>query len=137
MEISLNIVKPNAVKKNKVGTIIAAFEDAGLELIALKYLSITKAQAEQFYAVHKGRPFFEELVDFMSSGPIVAMVLKGENAVEVARKTMGATDPAEAEAGTIRALYGDNKGENAVHGSDSVENAAIESAFFFPGLELV
>lgn len=132
MDRTLAIVKPNAVKKNKVGAIIAAFEDAGLEVRGIEMLRIDRERAEAFYAVHRGKPFFEELVDFMVSGPIVPMILEGENAVERARKVMGATDPQKAEPGTIRARFGDDVGRNAVHGSDSPENAAIELAFFFP-----
>lgn len=137
MERTLVLVKPDAVKKNVAGKIISRFEDEGFKVVALKKLKLTKEQAGQFYIVHKERPFYDELCEFMSSGPIVAMVLEGENAISRVRQILGATDPAKAEEGTLRKLYGTNVGENAVHGSDSPESAAYEIPFFFSGLELV
>ncbi len=136
MERTLSLVKPDGVNRNLVGEVIRRFEKEGLKVLALKMLCLTKKQAEAFYAVHKGRPFFDELTAYMSSGPIVAMVLEGENAVARVREIMGATDPQEAAPGTIRADLGLNKGENTVHGSDSLENAAKEIAFFFSEHEL-
>lgn len=137
MERTLVLVKPDAVKKNVTGKIISRFEDEGFKVVALKKLKLTKQQAGQFYIVHKERAFYDELCEFMSSGPIVAMVLEGENAISRVRQILGATDPAKAEEGTLRKLYGTNVGENAVHGSDSPESAAYEIQFFFSGLELV
>jgi len=137
VERTLVLAKPDAVRKNVVGKIIARFEDEGFKLVALKKLKLTKEQAGQFYIVHKERPFYDELCEFMSSGPIVAMVWEGENAITRVRAIMGATDPAKAEEGTLRKLYGSNVGENAVHGSDSVESANYEIPFFFSGLELI
>ncbi|GAB6072866.1 nucleoside-diphosphate kinase [Venenivibrio stagnispumantis] len=137
VERTLVLAKPDAVRKNVVGKIIARFEDEGFKLVALKKLKLTKEQAGQFYIVHKERPFYDELCEFMSSGPIVAMVWEGENAIARVRAIMGATDPAKAEEGTLRKLYGSNVGENAVHGSDSVESANYEIPFFFSGLELI
>lgn len=137
MERTLVLVKPDAVKKNVAGKIISRFEDEGFKIVALKKLRLTKEQAGQFYIVHRERPFYEELCEFMSSGPIVAMVLEGENAISRVRQILGATDPAKAEEGTLRKLYGSNVGENAVHGSDSPESAAYEIPFFFSGLEIV
>lgn len=137
MERTLVLVKPDAVRKNVAGKIISRFEEEGFKIVALKKLKLTKEQAGQFYIVHKDRPFYGELCEFMSSGPIVAMVLEGENAISRVRQIMGATDPSKAEDGTLRKLYGSNIGENAVHGSDSPESAAYEIPFFFSGLELV
>ncbi len=137
MERTLSLVKPDGVKRNLVGEVISRFEKAGLKVIGLKMLRLTKTQAEAFYAVHKGRPFFDELTTYMSSGPIVAMVLEGEDAIAKVREIMGATDPKEAAPGTIRADLGLNKGENTVHGSDSPENAVKEIAFFFSENELI
>lgn len=137
MERTLVLIKPDAVKKNVSGKIISRFEEEGLRIVALKKVKLTKEQAGQFYIVHKERPFYTELCDFMSSGPIVAMVLEGENAISRVRQILGATDPAKAEEGTLRRLYGSNVGENAVHGSDSVESANYEIPFFFSGLEVV
>lgn len=135
MERTCALLKPDAVEDQFTGPIITCIEDAGFDIIGLKKLQLTKEQAEQFYAVHKARPFFGELVNFMTSGPIVAMVLEKENAVADWREFMGATDPEEAEEGTIRHEFGRNKGENATHGSDSIENSVNEIAFFFPELK--
>jgi nucleoside-diphosphate kinase len=137
MERTLVIAKPDAVRKNVVGKIISMLEGEGFKLVALKKVKLTKEQAGQFYIVHKDRPFYGELCDFMSSGPIVPMVLEGENVVARVREIMGATDPSKAAEGTLRKLYGTNVGENAVHGSDSPESAAYEIPFFFSGIELV
>ena len=137
MERTLVIAKPDAVRKNVVGKIISRLEDEGFKLVALKKIKLTKEQAGQFYIVHKDRPFYGELCDFMSSGPIVPMVWEGENVIARVREIMGATDPSKAAEGTLRKLYGTNVGENAVHGSDSPESAAYEIPFFFSGIELV
>jgi nucleoside-diphosphate kinase len=137
MERTLVIAKPDAVRKNVVGKIISRLEDEGFKLVALKKVKLTKEQAGQFYIVHKDRPFYGELCDFMSSGPIVSMVWEGENVIAKVREIMGATDPSKAAEGTLRKLYGTNVGENAVHGSDSPESAAYEIPFFFSGIELV
>jgi nucleoside-diphosphate kinase len=137
MERTLVIAKPDAVRKNVVGKIISRLEDEGFKLVALKKVKLTKEQAGQFYIVHKDRPFYDELCDFMSSGPIVPMVWEGENVIVKVREIMGATDPSKAAEGTLRKLYGTNVGENAVHGSDSQESAAYEIPFFFSGMELV
>ncbi len=137
METTFSIIKPNAVKKNAIGPIIAMFEKNGLKIAAAKLMRLTKAQCEEFYAEHKERPFFGELVSFMTSGPVMLMALHGENAVMRNREIMGATDPQKAAAGTIRALFGDNVGENAVHGSDSVASAQRELGLFFKPEEFV
>jgi nucleoside-diphosphate kinase len=137
MERTLVIAKPDAVRKNVVGKIISRLEDEGFKLVALKKVKLIKEQAGQFYIVHKDRPFYGELCDFMSSGPIVPMVWEGENVIARVREIMGATDPSKAAEGTLRKLYGTNVGENAVHGSDSPESAAYEIPFFFSGIELV
>jgi nucleoside-diphosphate kinase len=137
IERSLVLAKPDAVKKKVVGKIIARFEEEGFNLLGLKKLKLTKEQAGQFYIVHKDRPFYDELCEFMSSGPIVAMVWEGENAISRIREIMGATNPEEAAEGTLRKLYATNIGENAVHGSDSVESANYEIPFFFSRLELI
>ncbi|RUM60142.1 MAG: nucleoside-diphosphate kinase [Persephonella sp.] len=137
VERTLMLIKPDAVKKGVEGKIIAHVQEKGFKLLALKKLKLTKEQAKQFYIVHKDRPFYDELCEFMSSGPIVAMVWEGENAISEIRKIMGATDPAKAEEGTLRKLYGTNVGENAVHGSDSKESAEIEIPFFFSKLEII
>ncbi len=137
VERSLVLAKPDAVRKKVVGKIIARFEEEGFNLLGLKKLKLTKEQAGQFYIVHKDRPFYDELCEFMSSGPIVAMVWEGENAISRIREIMGATNPEEAAEGTLRKLYATNIGENAVHGSDSVESANYEIPFFFSGLELI
>lgn len=132
IEQTLSIIKPDAVKKQLVGTILARFEAAGFKIVQLKMLHLTAAQAEGFYAEHKGKPFFEDLINFMTSGPIVVQVLEGENVIEENRRLMGATDPRQAEAGTIRADYADSIDANAVHGSDSPAAAQREIAYFFP-----
>ena len=134
---TLSIIKPDATNRNLTGKINAKFEDAGLRIVAQKRIHLTKAQAGAFYAEHAGRPFYGELCDFMCSAPVVVQVLEGEDAVPANRTIMGATDPAEADAGTIRKEFANSKGENSVHGSDSAESAAREIAFFFSGLELV
>ncbi|ACO04170.1 MULTISPECIES: nucleoside-diphosphate kinase [Persephonella] len=137
VERTLMLVKPDAVRRNLEGKIIAHVQEKGFKLVALKKLKLTKEQAQQFYIVHKDRPFYDELCEFMSSGPIVAMVWEGENAISRIREIMGATNPEEAEEGTLRKLYGTNVGENAVHGSDSPESAKVEIPFFFSRLEIV
>ncbi len=129
------MIKPDAVKAGNIGNILQMINAAGFRIVAMKYLQITKAQAEKFYEVHAARLFYGELTEFMSSGPIVAAILEKENAVADFRKLIGATNPAQAEEGTIRKKYAASVGENAVHGSDSDENAAIEGNFFFSGLE--
>ncbi len=134
-ETTFSIIKPNAVKKNVIGGIISLFEKNGLKISAMKLTKIEKAQCETFYAEHKERPFFGELVSFMTSGPVVLMALTGENAVLRNREIMGATDPKKAAPGTLRALYGDNVGENAVHGSDSAASAERELKIFFEAKE--
>jgi nucleoside-diphosphate kinase len=131
MEQTLSIIKPDAVAKNVVGKILSRFEDAGLRIAATKKMQLSVADAEAFYAVHSARPFFRDLVDFMISGPVVVTVLEGENAMAINRDLMGATNPKEATAGTIRADFAESIDANAVHGSDSVENAQIEIDFFF------
>ncbi len=134
IERTLSIIKPDAVKKNVIGKILSRFEDAGLKLIAVKMAKLTSQQAGEFYAVHKARPFYGELVDYMMSGPVVISVLEGPDAVATNRRLMGATDPKKADKGTIRADFADSINANAVHGSDSVENAKVEVNFFFPEL---
>ncbi|WP_269533395.1 nucleoside-diphosphate kinase [Chitinimonas sp. BJYL2] len=136
IERTLSIIKPDAVAKNVVGQIYSRFEGAGLKIVAAKMKHLSRAEAEGFYAVHKERPFFKDLVDFMVSGPVVIQVLQGEGAVLKNRDLMGATDPKKAEKGTIRADFADSIDANAVHGSDSAENAAIEIAYFFPASEV-
>jgi len=136
MERTLVIVKPDGVKKNLIGEVIKRFEQEGLRVIGLKMLKLSKEQAQGFYQVHKDKPFFDSLTDFMSSGPIVVMVLQGERAIERVREIMGATDPKKAAPGTIRARYADNIQENIVHGSDSPESAAYEIPYFFSSVEL-
>ena len=136
MQQTLSIIKPDAVKKNVVGKIISRFEEAGLRVSAIKKLQLDRQQAGKFYAVHKDRPFFGDLMDFMVSGPIVVLVLEGDDAVAKNRELMGATDPKKAAPGTIRADFAESIDANAVHGSDSVENALIEIAFFFAGREI-
>ncbi len=136
MEQTLSIIKPDAVAKNVIGKILSRFEDAGLRIAATKKVQLSRADAEAFYAVHAARPFFGELVDFMISGPVVVSVLEGENAMSKNRELMGATNPKEAAAGTIRADFADSIDANAVHGSDSLENAAVEIAFFFAQREI-
>jgi len=134
---TLSIIKPDATNRNLTGKINAKFEDAGLRIVAQKRIHLTKAQAGAFYAVHAERPFYGELCEFMSSAPVVVQVLEGEDAVLANRTVMGATNPADADDGTIRKDFALSIGENSVHGSDSDENAAIEIAFFFSGLEIV
>lgn len=133
--ITLTMIKPDAVKKNSIGGILKMINDAGFRIVAMKYTKLSPEKAGEFYAVHKERPFYGELVEFMSSGPIVAAILEKENAVEDFRKLIGATDPAKAEEGTIRKMYASSIGENAVHGSDSDANAIIESDFHFSKVE--
>lgn len=137
VERTFSILKPDATARNLTGAINAMIEKAGLRIVAQKRVQITKAQAEQFYGVHKARPFFGELVEFMISAPVVVQVLEGENAIAKYREVMGATDPAKADANTIRKVHAKSIGENSVHGSDSAENAAIEIGQFFAGNEIV
>ena len=137
MERTLSIIKPDAVAKGVIGKILDRFESNGLRIAATKKLQLSREDAEAFYAVHKERPFFNDLVDFMVSGPVVVSVLEGENAVAKNRELMGATNPKEAEPGTIRADFAENIDANAVHGSDSLENAKTEIAFFFAEREIV
>jgi len=136
MEQTLSIIKPDAVAKNVVGQILARFEAAGLRIAATKKIQLSQSDAEAFYAIHAERPFFKDLVEFMISGPVVVTVLEGKNAMQINRDLMGATNPAEAEAGTIRADFADSIDANAVHGSDSVENAINEINFFFAQREI-
>jgi len=137
-EKTLSIIKPDAVKKNLIGEIIARFEKHGLKIVAAKMMHLTKAQAENFYAIHKGKPFFKDLVAFVSSGPVLVQVLEGENAIQKNRDIMGATDPKKAAPGTIRKDFAESIDENAVHGSDSPATALQEISFFFtPGEILV
>ncbi len=135
-ERTLAIIKPDAVKNNVIGDIIQRYEQAGLKPVAIKMIHLSQPVAEGFYAVHKTRPFFGSLCTFMSSGPAVVLVLQGENAIKKNRELMGATDPAKAEAGTIRKAHGMNIEFNAVHGSDSPETAQFEVGYFFPGMEM-
>lgn len=137
VEQTLSIIKPDAVSKNHIGEIVARFEKAGLTIAAQRMMQLSRAQAEGFYAEHKGRPFFDGLVNFMTSGPVVVQVLSGENAVLLNRQLMGATDPAKAEPGTIRADFADAIDANAVHGSDSPTSAAREIAYFFAANEVI
>ena len=134
---TFSIIKPDATKRNLTGQIIAKFEEAGLRIVASKRIQLTLAQAQQFYGVHKDRPFFDELCEFMISEPIVVQVLEGEDAIAKNREVMGATNPEDAAPGTIRKEFALSIGENSVHGSDAPETAAEEIAFFFSGLELV
>ncbi len=131
MSHTLAIIKPDAVGSGKAGKILAHLEDAGFAIRALRLTRLNRAQAEAFYAVHEGRPFFEELVEFMTSGPVIPLVLEADAAVSRLRETIGATDPAEAAPGTVRKLYAESKGRNAIHASDSDANAETEIAFFF------
>ena len=137
LERTFSIIKPDATKRNLTGKINAKFEDAGMRIVAQKRIHMTKAQAGVFYAVHKERPYYDELCSFMASEPVVVQVLEGEGAILKNREVMGATDPAEAAPGTIRAEFALSKGENSVHGSDAPETAAEEIAYFFSGMELV
>jgi nucleoside-diphosphate kinase len=133
---TFSIVKPDAVRNGHTGAILAEIEKAGFKIVAIKRMSISKAQAEGFYYVHAARPFFAELTSFMSSGPIFPMVLEKENAIADLRKLMGATDPAKAEEGTIRKQFAESLGQNAIHGSDAEDTAAFEIGYFFAGIEL-
>ena len=135
-ERTLSIIKPDAVAKNVIGEIYARFEKAGLKIVAARMLHLSRAEAEGFYAVHKERPFFKDLVDFMISGPVMIQVLEGRDAIQKNRDLMGATDPKKAATGTIRADFAQSIDANAVHGSDSPQTAAVEIAYFFPALEI-
>jgi nucleoside-diphosphate kinase len=137
LEQTFSIIKPDATRRNLTGAINAKFEAAGLRIVAQKRVLMTKAQAEEFYGVHKARPFFTGLVSFMTSGPVVLQVLQGEDAIAANRRIMGATDPKKADPGTIRAEFAEDIEANSVHGSDSAENAATEIAFFFKPEEIV
>ena len=137
IERTLSIIKPDATKRNLTGKINAKFEEAGLRIIAQKRIHLSKDQAGVFYEVHAERPFYDELCDFMASEPVIVQVLEGEGAILKNREVMGATNPAEAAEGTVRAEYSESVGENSVHGSDAPETAAVEIAYFFAGLELV
>src|ERR1700753_1362087 len=137
IERTFSIIKPDATRRNLTGKVNAVIEDAGLRIVAQKRIRMSRPQAETFYAVHKGRPFFGVLVDFMISEPVVVQVLEGDNAVARYREVMGATNPAQAAEGTIRKLYAESVGENSVHGSDSAENAALEIAQFFTAADIV
>jgi nucleoside-diphosphate kinase len=134
-DFTFSIIKPNAVRTGKTGPILAMINEGGFEIAAMRMVKMTLAQAEAFYAVHKGKPFFDGLIEFMTSGPVVVMILKHNNAVEQFRKLIGATDPAKADPGTIRRIFAVSVQMNAVHGSDSVENAIQEANFFFSGVE--
>lgn len=136
IERTLSIIKPDAVAKNVIGKIYQRFEDAGLKIIAAKMAHLSEQEAGQFYAVHKERPFFKDLVSFMTSGPVMIQVLEGESAILKNRELMGATDPKKAAPGTIRADFAESIDANAVHGSDAPETAAVEVAFFFPGMNV-
>jgi len=136
LERTLSIIKPDAVEKNVIGRIYSRFEQAGLKIVAARMMHLSRAQAEGFYAVHRDRPFFKDLVDFMVSGPIMVQVLEGDDAVQKNRDLMGATDPKKAAKGTIRADFAQSIDANAVHGSDSAQNATIEIAYFFPALAI-
>jgi len=137
IERTLCILKPDCVKKNLQGEVLSRVQKAGFKILGMKQLRLTKEEAGAFYAVHKGRPFYDGLVDFMTSGPCVPVALEKSNAVADYRKIIGATDPKDADPGTIRRLFADSKGENIVHGSDSIENGRIEVAFFFAESELI
>ena len=136
LERTLSIIKPDAVKKNLIGQILARFEAAGLRVVAARMMFLSRAQAEGFYAVHRGRPFFADLVEFMTSGPVLVQVLEGENAIAKNRELMGATDPKKAEKGTIRADFAESIDANAVHGSDGPDTAKTEIAYFFAACEV-
>jgi len=137
LERTLSIIKPDAVAKNVIGQIYSRFEAAGLNIIAARYTQLSRVQAEGFYAIHRERPFFNDLVQFMSSGPVMIQVLEGDNAVQAHRDLLGATNPKEAAPGTIRADFADSIDANAAHGSDSLENAATEIAYFFAATDVV
>jgi nucleoside-diphosphate kinase len=134
-DFTFSIIKPNAVRTGKTGPILAMINEGGFEIAAMRMVKLTLPQAESFYSVHKGKPFFDSLIEFMISGPVVVMILRHENAVDQFRKLIGATDPAKAEPGTIRKTFAVSVQMNAVHGSDSVENAIVEANFFFSGIE--
>jgi nucleoside-diphosphate kinase len=136
VERTLSIIKPDAVARNAIGEIYARFERAGLKIVAARMLALSRAEAEGFYAVHRERPFFKPLVDFMTSGPVMVQVLEGENAIAKNRELMGATDPRKAAPGTIRADFADSIDANAVHGSDAPDTARVEIAYFFPTLDV-
>jgi len=136
VERTLSIVKPDAVAKNLIGKIYSRFEDGGLKIVAARMIHLSRQEAEGFYAVHRGRPFFNDLVEFMTSGPVMVQVLEGENAILKNRELMGATDPKKADKGTIRADFARSIEANAVHGSDAPETAAVEIAYFFPALNI-
>lgn len=136
VERTLSIVKPDAVAKNVIGKIYTRFEEAGLKIVAARMVQLSRPEAEGFYAVHKERPFFNDLVEFMISGPVMVQVLEGENAIAKNRELMGATDPKKAAKGTIRADFADSIDANAVHGSDAPETAAVEIAYFFPSMQI-
>jgi len=136
LERTLSIIKPDAVKKNAIGQILARFEKAGLRIVAARMKHLSRDEAEGFYAVHRERPFFRDLVEFMISGPVLIQVLEGENAIAKNRELMGATDPRKADKGTIRADFAQSIDANAVHGSDSIDNARMEVAYFFPACEV-
>jgi nucleoside-diphosphate kinase len=136
VERTLSIIKPDAVAKNVIGQILVRFEAAGLKVVAARMAHLSRGEAEAFYAVHKARPFFKDLVAFMTSGPVMIQVLQGDNAIAKNRELMGATDPKKATKGTIRADFADSIDANAVHGSDAPETAAMEVAFFFPGMAI-
>ena len=137
LEQTFSIIKPDGVRRNLVGKILSRLEKKGLRIVATKMIHMSKLDAEGFYAVHRERPFFGQLTEFMSSGPVVVSVLEGENAVKYHREIMGATNPTDADEGTIRREFAESLGENTVHGSDSLENAAIESSYFFSQTECV
>ena len=137
LEKTFSIIKPDGVRRNLVGKILSCFEEKELRIVATKMIHMSKSEAEGFYAVHRERPFFEELTEFMCSGPVVVSILEGENAVLHHRELMGATNPDDADEGTIRSNYSESLGENTVHGSDSLENAAIEISYFFSQTEIV
>jgi len=136
IERTLSIIKPDAVAKNVIGQIYTRFENAGLKIVAARMTQLSRAEAEGFYAVHRERPFFKDLVDFMVSGPVMIQVLEGENAIAKNRELMGATDPKKADKGTIRADFADSIDANAVHGSDGADTAKVEIAYFFPALNV-
>lgn len=136
IERTLSIIKPDGVERNLIGKIIATYEAAGLKVVAARLVHLSKAEAEKFYAVHSERPFFGELVEFMTRTPVFVSVLEGENAIQLHRDTMGATNPANAAEGTVRKMFALSIGENTVHGSDAAETAAEEIAFFFPGCNI-
>ena len=136
LERTLSIIKPDGVKKGVIGACLDKFERAGLKIVATRMMHLSRAQAEAFYAVHKARPFFGSLVEFMISGPVVVSVLEGEDAIATNLQVRGATDPAKADAGTIRKLYASSIEANTVHGSDAAETAKVEIAFFFPGIDV-